>query len=281
MKSGPSIHLDKEKMIVDAYFDAESSYWNELYQNSDVFGIIHQQRRTLAMKYFDELSLPRESRILEVGCGAGLTTVDLAQRGYTIEAIDRVKTMIDLTCRNALKSGVENRVKANVGDIHHLAFPDNAFGCVIALGVTPWLTDLNAALREIYRVLVPGGYAIINGDNRYRLNHLLDPVLMPALAGLKEILRRLLEKMNWRKPSNEPPCYMYTIKEFNHFLASSKLVSIKHSMIGFGPFSFLKYQLFPDSTGVKLHQCLQRFADRGYAVLRSTGSQFLVLAMKT
>jgi len=280
MKSGSSIHIDREKMIVDAYFDAESSYWNELYQQNDVFGIIHQQRRTMAMKYFDELSLPKESRILEVGCGAGLTTVDLAQRGYTIEAIDRVKIMIDLTCHNALKYGVENRVKANVGDIYHLAFPDNTFGCVISLGVTPWLTDLNAALREIYRVLVPGGYTIINGDNRFRLNHLLDPAHMPALAGLKEKLKRLVEKRGLRKPSNEPRCYMYTIKEFNHALAPAGLAAIKYSMIGFGPFSFLKFQLFPNSTGAKLHNFLQRFADRGCAGLRSTGSQFLVLAKK-
>jgi len=107
-------------MIVDAYFDAESSYWNELYQHDDVFGVIYQQRRTMAMKYFDELSLPKESRILEVGCGAGFTTVDLAHRGYTIEALDRVKMMIDLTCRNALDSGVANRVKASIGDIFHL-----------------------------------------------------------------------------------------------------------------------------------------------------------------
>ena len=137
------------------------------------------------------------------------------------------------------------------------------------------------ALREIYRVLVPGGYTIINGDNRYRLNHLLDPAHMPALAGLKEKLKRLLEKRGLRKPSNEPRCYMYTIKEFNHALASVGLAAIKYSMIGFGPFSFLKYQLFPDSAGVRLYHFLQRFADRGYAVLRSTGSQFLVLAIKT
>jgi SAM-dependent methyltransferase len=189
--------------------------------------------------------------------------------------------MIDLTCRNALESGVENRVKANIGDMHQLAFPDNTFGCVMALGVTPWLADLNAALREINRVLVPGGYTIINGDNRFRLNNLLDPALMPALAGLKEKLKRLLEKRGLRKPSNEPRCYMYTIKEFNHALASAGLAASKHCMLGFGPFSFLKYQLFPNSVGVRLHHFLQHFADKGSAVLRSTGSQFLVLAKKT
>ena len=69
--------------------------------------------------------------------------------------------MIDLTRAHALQSGFKNRVSAKLGDVpSNLDFKTNSFDAIIALGVSPWLADLNQALREISRVLVPGGYAI-------------------------------------------------------------------------------------------------------------------------
>jgi hypothetical protein len=49
-------------------------------------------------------------------------------------------------------------------------------------------------------------------------------------------------------------------------------------MLGFGPFTFMGRHVCPESVGVPLHLRLQRRADRGWPVLRSTGSQQLVLA---
>ncbi len=276
-----AIHKPTAKRVVAEYFDAESSYWDGLYKGNDVFAVIHQQRRLMALQYFDQLALPQTARILEVGCGAGLLTADLARRGYAIEALDRVRSMVDLTRRNAVKCGVGDRINAHIADVCQLPFRDGTFRCVIALGVVPWVAAINDALQEISRVLAPGGYAIINADNRYRLNHLLDPAYMPALAGLKGRLKKALEKREWRKPSNEPEVYRHTLKEFRQLLASVGLVGVEHRMIGFGPFSFFKYVPFSGPLGVRLHNRLQRHSDRGLLLLRSTGSQILVTAMKS
>ncbi|MFQ5772087.1 MAG: class I SAM-dependent methyltransferase, partial [bacterium] len=250
------------------------------YQHNDLFGVIHQQRRAIALKYVDELSLSKQSRILEIGCGAGLTTVDLARRGYKIVAVDSVDTMIDLTRRHALESGVANNVNANVGDIHELNFQASSFDLVIALGVTPWLHSLNKALQEVVRVLRSSGYIIINADNRYRLNHLLDPAELPALAPLKKALKKWLEKIGLRKSTKEPLPHRYRINEFDSFLSSVGLLNIKQTILGFGPFTFLKYKVFSESVGIKLHYILQNCAECGFPVLRSTGSQYIVLAKK-
>lgn len=279
--SDSPLGVDEEKKNVNAYFDSESSFWNEIYQKKDVYSVIHQERRSMAIKYFENLALPYDARILDIGCGAGLTTVDIAKQGYTIEAVDSVAAMIDLTRQNALRFGVGNRVNANVSDIHNLNFPDSSFDVVIALGVAPWIDNLNLALGEILRVLAPGGYLIMNVDNRYRLNHLLDPVYMPALAGLKEGLRRLLEESGFRKDTGIPRPRRHTATEFNNLLASAGAVIMKHCMIGFGPFSFLRIQLFPDRVGIILHSFLQKAANRGITLISSTGSQYLVIARKT
>ena len=276
-----AIQRAKGKRVVAEYFDAESAYWNTLYEGNDVMAVIYQERRWIALQSFCQLSLPKESRILEVGCGAGLLTADLARRGYVIEALDRVKSMVDLTRQNALKSGVEDRIHANIGDVYQLPFRDRTFKCLIALGVIPWVVDINRAMKELSRVLVPGGYAIITADNRYRLNHIVDPAHMPVLAGVKDSLKRALEKFHLRKPSKEPDVYRYSFKEFNQLLASVGLARINHHMVGFGPFSFFRYELFPGPLGVRLHHRLQRYSDRGLFLLRSTGSQILVTAAKS
>ncbi|HZT70136.1 MAG TPA: class I SAM-dependent methyltransferase [Terriglobia bacterium] len=270
-----------EKRAVTEYFDAESSYWDGLYNGNDVFAVIHQQRRLMALKYFDELALPQRDRILEVGCGAGLLTVDLARRGYKVEALDRVKSMVDLTKRNARNFGVHERINAHIADVCRLPFQNGTFRCLIALGVVPWVTAINDALKEISRVVAPGGYVIINADNRYRLNHILDLARMPALAGLKGKLKKALEKYGLRKPSKEPDVYRHSYTEFRELLASVGLMVIKHHTIGFGPFSFFRYEPFSDSFAVSLHNRLQHLADQGVFLLRSTGTQILVTAVKS
>jgi ubiquinone/menaquinone biosynthesis C-methylase UbiE len=278
--SSTLLHPEGETEKIDRYFAAESSRWNDIYQKEDVYGVIHQDRRTIALQYIQELSLPLNARILEIGCGAGLTAVDLANLGYTIEAIDSVEEMIDLTRQNAIKYRVEKLIHASVMDLLNLQFPDKSFDLVIALGVAPWLADLSMALNEITRVLAPGGYGLINVDNRWRLNHLLDPVEFPPFAGFKDKIRLFLEKEKLANFSDAPRPKRHTVNQFDTLLLSKGLIKLKHRMIGFGPFSFLKIPLFPDAFGIHLHHYLQNAADRGNPILRLTGSQYLVLVQK-
>ena len=53
----------------------------------------------------------RTARILEVGCGAGLITVALAQNGYTVDALDSTTAMLQMTRNDAAHQGVEDRVR--------------------------------------------------------------------------------------------------------------------------------------------------------------------------
>lgn len=271
---------EREQILVNSLFDKQSSYWTNIYQDKDVFGVIYQQRRDIALSYVDALSIPKESRILEIGCGAGLTTLRLAKRGYTIEAMDSVPAMLELTRNHALDAGVGHLVHEAIGDVHELSYESNSFDLIVAMGVTPWLHNLKQGLQEMVRVLKPGGHIILSADNRYRLVYLLDPALIPALKPVRESLKKILEMLRLRKPSNDARPHMYSVSEFNESLQRAGLEIQTNMILGYGPFTLMNRKILPDSLGVKLHQKLQKRAIIGSAILRSTGSQYVVLAQK-
>src|SRR6267378_2147544 len=101
---------NQHQLIVNTYFKARARDWEEIYAQKDVYAVIHQQRQTLVLAMVDKLGLPPDEQVLEVGCGAGLTTAALAHRGYIIDAVDSVDEMVDLTRRHAAEVGVAHRV---------------------------------------------------------------------------------------------------------------------------------------------------------------------------
>ncbi len=276
---GDSPELLDEQKRVNAYFQSAALYWKEIYQLEDVYATIHRERRTMVLEFVDQLALPRGSRILEIGCGAGLTTVALAQRGYLVDAVDTVRAMLDLTRQAAAEAGLEKRVRTSTADAHQLALPSSSFDLVLAIGVVPWLHALPKALQEMARVIRPGGYLIVNSDNRRRLNNLLDPLRLPAMKSMRGRVSRILQRFGLRQPLARS--HGYSLKEFDSFLARVGFDTVKSRTLGFGPFSFFNHEFLPDSIGVRIHRKLQKLADQNYPVIRSTAAQYLVLARKS
>jgi SAM-dependent methyltransferase len=95
--------------------------------------------------------------LLDVGCGPGTITVDLARRvapGRVI-GIDRAPDVLAQARVHAHEQGVS--VELRVGDLYELPFPDASFDVVHAHQVLQHLTDPVGALREMRRVLRLGG----------------------------------------------------------------------------------------------------------------------------
>jgi ubiquinone/menaquinone biosynthesis C-methylase UbiE len=220
------------------------------------------------------------SRALEVGCGAGLTSIALARQGYFVEAVDSTVEMVDLTRAEARRAGVSARLKASVGDAVHLEFPDAAFRLVMAVGVIPWIHSELQGLREMARVLESGGHLIVTADNSIRLNRLIDPISTPLLAPVRVIAKRALATLARTRPA---PFHvkMHHPRQFDRMIAAAGLQKIACRTIGFGPFTCFGTQVLTDRTGIRVHSVLQRFCDRKLPVLAMTGSHYLLLARKT
>jgi len=167
-------------------------------------------------------------------------------------------------------------------DVHALDFEDETFDVGLALGVIPWLYSPPTALSELARVLKPGGYLIVNADNRLRLSYLMDPRRNPWLARARKPARQLLTDLGLvhADRGSGPPSVTHLTGDFDLLLDSVGLERVTATTLGFGPFTFWNREVLPSRLAVGFHRWLQRHADRGVSGLRSTGSQYLVLARK-
>lgn len=114
----------------------------------------------------------RPARLLEVGCGPGRLAQRLRQQhGLTVTAVDQSPRMVEL----ARGRGVD----ATVGDIQALPFSDGSFDCVVAAWMLYHVADLDRGLREVVRVLAPGGALLAVTNSEKHLGELWE------LAGLE------------------------------------------------------------------------------------------------
>ncbi len=97
-------------------------------------------------------------RLLDVGCGPGTITADLAAivAPGEVVALDRQPDIVREAARIATERGLDN-VSATVGDVYALEFADATFDVVHAHQLLQHLSDPVAALREMRRVTKPGG----------------------------------------------------------------------------------------------------------------------------
>jgi SAM-dependent methyltransferase len=103
-----------------------------------------------------------ELTLLDVGCGPGTITADLAGRVRQVTAIDSAPEAIELARDNA-----PSNVTFQVADVHNLGFADASFDVVHAHQVLQHVADPVQALREMRRVCRPGGIVAVR-DSDYR-----------------------------------------------------------------------------------------------------------------
>lgn len=270
-----------EQASVNRYFDLESSYWQEVYASSDVQGEVYRDRTVTVLDWIDALPPQPNPRVLEIGCGAGFLSAALAQRHYSVEAIDASSAMVELAQQRAAESGLETSISVSHGDVNALTYEDGTFDIVIAIGVIPWIDAPALAIREMARVVKPGGYVIVTADNRARLTHLLDPRLNPILRPLKHKVRDLLRSSGIYNPTKSDVRASFHSRRFvDDAVTAAGLAKTRHTTIGFGPFTLFGRTLVHEPAGTTIHRRLQNLADRDVPIIRTTGAQYLVLCSR-
>jgi ubiquinone/menaquinone biosynthesis C-methylase UbiE len=111
-------------------------------------------------------------RVLEVGCGLGTDGARFAKAGANYTGIDLTQAAVDLAKQRFDLFQLPGTF--GIADAERLDFPDNSFDLVYSHGVLHHTPDTAAAVREIHRVLRPGGQAMVmlyhRNSYNYRVN---------------------------------------------------------------------------------------------------------------
>lgn len=112
---------------------------------------------------YDRLGVGPGDRVLDLGCGFGRHAFEAARRGASVVALDagpEEVAQVRGTFAAMIEAGEippDHPVTAVQGDALALPFPDGSFDRVIASEVLEHIPDDTAAMRELARVLRPGG----------------------------------------------------------------------------------------------------------------------------
>lgn len=106
---------------------------------------------------FAEFERYRDQKVLEVGVGVGADHERFAKAGAVLHGVDLTQRAVDHTARRLRLSGLSSEL--SVGNAEELPFADSTFDLVYSWGVLHCSPDTQRAIREVFRVLKPGGEA--------------------------------------------------------------------------------------------------------------------------
>src|SRR5437016_620345 len=112
----------------------------------------------IAAELARHLRLKSGARVLDVACGTGNYTIALAKRGATMYAADISTTML---AKARTKSADVRWCNA---DAAALPFRSGSFAGATCIWALHHMHDPHAAIREVFRVLIPGRFVIFSGD---------------------------------------------------------------------------------------------------------------------
>ena len=176
MKPQPGSTVDTVRDFWQAHVNNE--YYTDAERASDSYFDEIEQRRYRTHYHLPELFaslLGGGQSLLEIGCGIGVDSIQLAKRGYAVTAVDLTENALTVARQFAASRGVS--IDFRPGNAERLDFPGQSFDAVYSFGVLHHTPDIERSVAEVYRVLRPGGTAYVMLYHRDSLVNLVHRAL--------------------------------------------------------------------------------------------------------
>lgn len=113
-----------------------------------------------------ELDLQPDDDLLEIGCGSAMLLAEQAAHVRHVAGLDLSGTQIAMARRRLAKRIAAGTAEIVLGNAMSLPWPDGRFSVIGSLNCLKFVPDAPKALREMYRVLRPGGRLVITIDKQ-------------------------------------------------------------------------------------------------------------------
>lgn len=107
-----------------------------------------------------------QQEILEVGCGGGLICEELARRQAVMVGIDPSAGALATARKHAQEMGLAENIHYEQGYGEALPYADGSFSAIVCFDVLEHVQNLPATIKEVARVLAPGGIFVFDTINR-------------------------------------------------------------------------------------------------------------------
>jgi ubiquinone/menaquinone biosynthesis C-methylase UbiE len=226
------------------------------------YNFVIRQRHVLDL--FDR----RGGRFLDAGCGTGDFIPDLLARDGEVFALDFAHEMIEKARARMAQNGLDRAVRFHVGDVSNLPFEADFFDAIIAVGLIEYLMDVDTALRQMHKVLKPGGILIVTVPN-VASPFMAYETLVPKCKG---VVKQALAAAGLRKPERS-----YLQRHFLPWRLDRQLKQIGFRKVDF---AFCTYGLSSarfEGLSLNLSQKLDSF---GQSLLGVLGTNYIVKVEK-
>lgn len=194
--------MDQEKLEIQKQWDNDpcgsETVQDREPESLEFYRAIRKHRYEEYAPWFDEVvgfQDWHDKDILEIGVGLGSDHYRFAVNGNHMTALDLSKEHLRHTVKHLQLEGLETN--PIYGDAEEMPFPDHSFDVVYSFGVLHHTPNTERAIAEVYRVLKPGGTAIIGLYHKYSLFLIFRTIIYNG------ILKAGLFSKGWRKLVSE------------------------------------------------------------------------------
>jgi 2-polyprenyl-3-methyl-5-hydroxy-6-metoxy-1,4-benzoquinol methylase len=198
------------------------------------------------------------ARLLEVGCGMGTDLLQFARGGAVVTGVDLTARSIEISRQHLLVYGA--RGDFAISDCESLPFADASFDVVYSNGVLHHTPDTAAAVREVHRVLRPGGQARVMLYHRGSLGYWAEIIVRHGIlrgellrgSSPADIMSRYVE---FNEGGGNPLVKVYSRREARNLFSIFREVKVQVEQLTRPEFYFLG-RMIPESIFRRLQRSI-------------------------
>ena len=149
-----------------------ADYWNKKY-DEEYHPYLHGRQQKV-LDLISDLNLPFGAKCLELGTGGGQNALKYSELGLEVHGVDSSEELL-ITAKKLITS--KNKLKFSKVDLNiQMQFKEGTFDIVVVVGTLQYLLEPSFCVKEVFRVLKPGGYFIVCQRNAISFNVMRRPI---------------------------------------------------------------------------------------------------------